>query len=180
MRAVTIKALEKFWSITQMPMYEDNKTIVDRSIAYIGHILTKRETLVQSGEQTFELSKNAEFKLYLQNPQEALSKAYRLKPNDISVLNRYCRSLWNRSVAMKNWNDMDQQLEYMEEANMILSASINVDSDRNWFAYTTRMQVRLDIADTVIQHNQERATNSLENAKKMVIFALSKKIPDEI
>ena len=125
MRAVTIKALEKFWSITQMPMYEDNKTIVDRSIAYIGHILTKRETLVQSGEQTFELSKNAEFKLYLQNPQEALSKAYRLKLNDISVLNRYGRSLWNRSVAMKSWNDMDQQIEYMEEANMILSASIN-------------------------------------------------------
>jgi hypothetical protein len=27
MRAVTIKALEKFWSITQMPMDEDNKTI---------------------------------------------------------------------------------------------------------------------------------------------------------
>jgi hypothetical protein len=27
MRAVTIKALEKFWSITQMPMVEDNKTM---------------------------------------------------------------------------------------------------------------------------------------------------------
>jgi hypothetical protein len=37
---------------------EDNKTIVARSIAYIGHILTKRESLVQSGEKTFELSKN--------------------------------------------------------------------------------------------------------------------------
>ena len=70
MRAVTIKALEKFWSITQMPIDEDNKTIVARSFAYIGHILTKRETLVQSEEQIFELSKNPEFKLYLQNPQE--------------------------------------------------------------------------------------------------------------
>jgi hypothetical protein len=48
---------EKFWSITQMPMDDDNKTIVARSFAYIGHILTKRESLVQSGEQTFELSK---------------------------------------------------------------------------------------------------------------------------
>jgi tetratricopeptide (TPR) repeat protein len=67
---------------------------------------------------------------------------------------------------MKDWKDRDQKLEYLEGANQILSASINVDSDRNWFAYTTRMQVRLDIADTVIQHNQERATNSLENAKK--------------
>jgi hypothetical protein len=28
------------------------------------------------------------------------------------------------------------------------------------------MQVRLDIADTVIQHNQEKAKTSLENAKK--------------
>jgi hypothetical protein len=81
---------------------------------------------------------------------------------------------------MKNWNDMDQQLEYMEEANKILSASINVDSNRYWFAYTTRMQVGLDITDRVIKHNQERATNSLENAKKMAIFALSKEIPDEI
>jgi hypothetical protein len=52
MRAVTIKALEKFWSITQMPMDEDNKTIVARSFAYIGHILTKRESLVRSEEQT--------------------------------------------------------------------------------------------------------------------------------
>jgi tetratricopeptide (TPR) repeat protein len=166
MRAVTIKALEKFWSITQMPMDDDNKTIVARSFAYIGHILTKRESLVQSGEQTFELSKNPEFKLYLDNPLKALSKAYRLKPNDISVLNRYGRSLWNRSLAMKNWNDMDQKLEYLEHANKILSASINVDSDRNWFAYTTRMHVRLDIADTVIQHNREKAKSSLENAKK--------------
>jgi hypothetical protein len=42
------------------------------------------------------------------------------------------------------------------------------------------MQVGLDITDRVIKHNQERATNSLENAKKMAIFALSKEIPDEI
>jgi hypothetical protein len=28
MRTVTIKALEKFWFITQMPMDEENKTIV--------------------------------------------------------------------------------------------------------------------------------------------------------
>jgi hypothetical protein len=60
MRAVTIKALEKFWSITQMPMDEDNKTIVARSIAYIGHILTKRESLVRSEEQTFELNEAKE------------------------------------------------------------------------------------------------------------------------
>jgi hypothetical protein len=40
MRAVTIKALEKFWSITRIRMDEDNKTFVARSFAYIGHILT--------------------------------------------------------------------------------------------------------------------------------------------
>jgi L-rhamnose isomerase len=61
---------------------------------------------------------------------------------------------------------MDQKLEYLEDANQILSESINVDSDRNWFAYTTRMQVGLDIADSVIKHNQERAKSSLENARK--------------
>jgi hypothetical protein len=87
-----------------------------------------------------------------------------LKPNDISVLNRYGRSLWNRSLAMKTSNH--QKLEYLEQANKILSDSINVDSDGNWFAYTTRMHVRLDIADTVIKHNQKKTKNSLENAKK--------------
>jgi tetratricopeptide (TPR) repeat protein len=59
-----------------------------------------------------------------------------------------------------------QKLEYLEQANKILSDSINVDSDGNWFAYTTRMHVRLDIADTVIKHNQKKTKNSLENAKK--------------
>ena len=81
---------------------------------------------------------------------------------------------------MKNWNNVDQNLEYLEDANKKLSASINVDSDRNWFPYTTRMQVRLDIADIVIQHNPNKAKSSLENAKKMVIFALNHKIPEEI
>jgi hypothetical protein len=67
------------------------------------------------------------FQIY--NPLEASSKAYRLKPNDISVLNRYGRSLWNRSLAMKDWKDMDEKLEYLEHANKILSDSINVDYD---------------------------------------------------
>ena len=166
MRAVTIKALEKFWSITQMPMDEDNKKIVARSFGYIGHILTTRVSLVRSGEQIFELSRNPEFKLYLHNPLEALSKAYDLKPNDISVLTRYGRSLWNRSRAMTPCKDRVQKLEYLEKANKILSDSINVDSDGNWFAYSTRMQVRLDIADLIIKHNQNKAKSSLENAKK--------------
>jgi hypothetical protein len=48
----------------------------------------------------------------------------------------------------------------------VLSKSINVDSDLNWFAYTTRMHVGLHIADTVIKHNQDKAKTSLENAKK--------------
>jgi hypothetical protein len=51
--------------LKQIYMDEDNKTIVARSFAYIGHILTKRKSLVQSGEQTFELSKNQEFCIIL-------------------------------------------------------------------------------------------------------------------
>jgi tetratricopeptide (TPR) repeat protein len=62
--------------------------------------------------------------------------------------------------------DRVQKLEYLEKANKILSDSINVDSDGNWFAYSTRMQVRLDIADLIIKHNQNKAKSSLENAKK--------------
>jgi hypothetical protein len=40
---------------------------------------------------------------------------------------------------------MDLKLEYLEDANKFLSKSINVDSDGNWFAYTTRMYLSLDI-----------------------------------
>jgi hypothetical protein len=45
----------------------------------------------------------------------------------------------------------------LEKANKILSDSINVDSDGNWFAYSTRMQVRFHIADLIIEHNQNNA-----------------------
>ena len=166
MRAVKMKALEKFWSITQMPIDEDNTILVARSFAYIGQILTKREILVRSEEQTFELSSNPDFKLYLDDPLEALRKANQLTPNDVPVLNRYGRSCWIRAVRLKNRIDMDQKLKYLEDANQILSKSINVDSDENWFAYATRMQVNLDIADIVIKRNLNKAKNSLENAKK--------------
>jgi hypothetical protein len=37
-----------FWSITQMPMDEDNKKIVARSFGYIGHILTKSVYLIST------------------------------------------------------------------------------------------------------------------------------------
>jgi hypothetical protein len=67
---------------------------------------------------------------------------------------------------MTNWNDRDKKLECLENAIKILSDSINVDSDRNWFAYSTRMQVRLDIANLIIEHNQKEAKSLLENAKK--------------
>jgi hypothetical protein len=67
---------------------------------------------------------------------------------------------------MKKLNDRDQQLEYLKNANKILSDSINVDSDENWFAYSTRMLVRLDIADLIIERDQNKAKSSLENAKK--------------
>jgi len=166
MRAVTIKALQKFWSITRIRIDEDNKTCVARSFAYIGHILTNRKSLILSDEQTFELSRNPEFKRYLHNPLEALRKAYHLEPNDVSVLNRYGRSFWNRSFAMKNLNDMDQKLEYLEHANNILTTSIDVDSDRNSYAYSIRMQVRLNIADSVIKRNKNKARDWLENAKE--------------
>jgi hypothetical protein len=52
---------------------------------------------------------------------------FQLTPNDVPVLNRYGRSCWIRAVRLKNRNDMGQKLEYLEDANQILSESINVD-----------------------------------------------------
>ena len=53
-------------------------------------------------------------------------------------------------MRCKTGRTWTKKLEYLEHANNILTTSINVDSDRNWFAYSTRMQVRLNIADSVI------------------------------
>jgi hypothetical protein len=48
MRAVTMKALEKFWSITQMPMDEDNTILVARSFAYIGQMILMEKSSTQT------------------------------------------------------------------------------------------------------------------------------------
>jgi hypothetical protein len=57
MRAVTIKALEKFWCITQMPMDEDNKKIVARSFGYkrfASFILYKLRYIISKSANAFK------------------------------------------------------------------------------------------------------------------------------
>jgi tetratricopeptide (TPR) repeat protein len=191
MRTVTLEAITKFWEITHESHGSDMKIFVARSYAYIGHILMKRAYLVRAaGNQfttghhqsttgadhqlttgpshqvtachQFALLKNAEFMKYMEDPLACVKLGYKMAPNDISVLNRYGRSLWNRSYQTK---DVEEKLVYLRKADDILTTSIQIDSDRNWFAYSSRMIVKLDLADT-IPDDQESGYLYLTDAKE--------------
>ncbi|XP_063423306.1 uncharacterized protein LOC134707475 [Mytilus trossulus] len=160
MRAVTLKAIEKFWYITQEPSKEDMKTFVARSYAYIGHILMKRKSLIDSNSAAPELLQIPELTKLLNDPLQASKKAYELMPGDVTVLNRYGRALWNCVVQTECPKTKLQQLYQSEK---ILSASIAKDGQRNWFAYSSRMVVRKDIAN--LERNGKIAEEYLQKAK---------------
>ncbi|CAG2224788.1 unnamed protein product [Mytilus edulis] len=161
MIAVTLKAIKKFWYITQEPFRVDMKTFVARSYAYIGHILMKRKRLINSNSTIPELLEIPELKKKLLNdPLKASKKAYELMPNDVSVLNRFGRALWNcvdQTLSTKT------KLQQLYQSEKILSASISKDGQRNWFAYSSRMVVRKDIAN--LERNDKIAEEYLQKAK---------------
>ncbi|XP_052094185.1 uncharacterized protein LOC127730106 isoform X3 [Mytilus californianus] len=161
MRAVTLKAIEKFWYITQEPSREDMKTFVARSYAYIGHILMKRKSLINSNSTIPELLEIPELKKLLNDPLQASKKAYELMPDDVTVLNRYGRALWN---CVLQTDSMEIKLQQLYKSEKILSASIAKDGQRNWFAYSSRMVVRKDIAN-LERNNYEVAEDYLKKAK---------------
>jgi hypothetical protein len=76
---------------------------------------------------------------YMEDPLACVKLGYKMAPNDISVLNRYGRSLWNRSYQTK---DVEDKLVYLRQADEILTTSIQIDSDRNGFAYSSRMMTQ--------------------------------------
>ncbi|XP_063420036.1 uncharacterized protein LOC134705203 [Mytilus trossulus] len=143
MRSVTLKAIDKFWFITQQPVQEDMETFVARSYAYIGQILMKRKSLINSYSTVPELLKIPELQKILNDPLQASKKAYELKPDDVTVLNRYGRTLWN---CVLQTDSMENKLLQLYKSEEILSVSIDKDAQRNWFAYSSRMIVRKDIA----------------------------------
>ncbi|CAG2253733.1 CD282 [Mytilus edulis] len=163
MKKVTLKAIENFWMISQIQINNPIvRTFVARSYAYIGHILMKRGDMVHSSGNSFNLNTNKSFKRYTNNPVEAAEMAYRLKKNDMTVLTRYGRTLWNKS---KSFDDIKEKLVLLHMANDILTCSIDVENTGNWFAFSTRMHVRKQISDI-------RAKRDIELARKYLLDAL--------
>ncbi|XP_052094200.1 uncharacterized protein LOC127730112 isoform X1 [Mytilus californianus] len=133
MKKVTLKAIENFWMIsqTQSPIV---RTFVARSYSYIGHILIKRGDMVRSSGNAFNLNTNKSFKRYTDNPVKAAEMAYRLKNNDVTVLTRYGRTLWNESMDI---DDNREKLRLLDMANDILTRSIDTEDTGNRFALST-------------------------------------------
>lgn len=61
----------------------------------------------------FALLKNAEFMKYMEDPLACVKLGYEMTPIDLSVLNRYGRSLWNRSYQTR---DVQEKLVYLRKA----------------------------------------------------------------
>ncbi|CAG2253732.1 unnamed protein product [Mytilus edulis] len=125
-----------------------------------GHILMKRKRLINSNSTIPELLEIPELKKLLNDPLKASKKAYELMPNDVSVLNRFGRALWNcvdQTLSTKT------KLQQLYQSEKILSASISKDGQRNWFAYSSRMVVRKDIAN--LERNDKIAEEYLQKAK---------------
>ena len=163
MKKATLKAIENFWMISQIQINNPIvRTFVARSYAYIGHILMKRGDMVLSSGISFNLNTNKNFSRYANNPVEAAEMAYRLKNNDMTVLKRYGRTLWNKS---KSFDDKKEKLGLLHKANNILTRSIDVENTGNWFAFSTRMHVRKQISDI-------RARRDIELAKIYLLDAL--------
>ena len=97
-------------------------------------------------------------------------KAYELKSDDITVLTRYGRALWNKSRSYskirrgQQRSNLQEKLPALIKSEKILTESIKYE--QSWFAYSTRMIVRHDIADIVINRDHAEAINYLHEAKK--------------
>ncbi|CAC5413988.1 unnamed protein product [Mytilus coruscus] len=164
MKKVTLKAIENFWMISQIQINNPIvRTFVARSYAYIGHILMKRGDMVLSSGNSFNLNTNKSFKHYTNNPVESAEMAHRLKKNDVTVLTRYGRTLWNKS---KGIDDKREKLGLLHMANDILTRSIDVENTGNWFALSTRMHVRKEISDIRAKRHIDIARKYLLDAKQ--------------
>ena len=160
---VTLKAIENFWMISKIQINNDDmiKTFVARSYAYIGHILMKRGDLVLA-ENLFSLNSNKDFKRFTDNPLKSVEKAYNIKPDDVTVLTRYGRTLWNKSVTEY---DNQEKLRLLHTADDILACVIDKEDTGNWFALSTRMLVRKQMSDILERTNLELTEQYLLKAK---------------
>ncbi|XP_063423305.1 uncharacterized protein LOC134707474 isoform X2 [Mytilus trossulus] len=167
MKNITLKAVEKYWMISQTQINGDVllRTFVARSYAYIGQILIKRirRDMVLSSKHSFVLNSNTIFKRLTDNPLTSAELAYELKPDDVTVLTRYGRALWNKSVSV---NDTKEKQVLLQKADEILTRSTDTNDTGNWFAFSTRMIVRKQMSEILGKTNNDLAEKYLQKAKE--------------
>lgn len=114
-----------------------------RSYAYIGHILCSKR---QNNLEADSLLRNTNYqrlKGTFDDPLLAFRRAMELLQDDEVVLNRYGRSLYLMSLRE---TDQDEKRKLLEEADQILSDSINKHPKKRLLAYSTRMDVYFDMS----------------------------------
>lgn len=145
MSHLTKQAILLFLSVIQDLEFQGNIYVLyrARSYAYIGHILCSSR---YNNLETDSLLKNTNYqrlKDIFDDPLLAFRRANELLRDDEVVLNRYGRSLYHMSIKEK---DQDEKRKFLEEADQILSDSINKHTRMRLLAYSTRMKVYYDMS----------------------------------
>lgn len=162
MKGVTLNAAGKFWNIIANMSSHDtiHALYIARSLALLGHILLRRKLYFEDLDSNmFPFATDHTFKLFLKTPVMACHRALSINRSDTFVLNRAARVLWNVSEK----STLTKKKETLHEAQRILTESLAVDAF-NWFAYSTRMSVRKDLALIYIRSDQSKAKMYLELA----------------
>ncbi|CAC5365559.1 TLR2 [Mytilus coruscus] len=158
---VTLEAAEIFWKIIIDRKFEVQNCLIykSRSIALLGHIILKRYYCFHNINM-HRFANLPRFRYYITYPLSALEEAYNMNTNDTFILNRF-----GRALMISSCKSMDQNIKtsLLHRAENLLSKSIQQDPF-NWFAYTTRMSVRRQLALEYIYFDNDRAQQLLIKA----------------
>ncbi|XP_063425771.1 uncharacterized protein LOC134709538 [Mytilus trossulus] len=160
-KCVTHEAAEIFWKIIIDRKFEVKNCLIykSRAIALLGHIILKRYYYFHNINLP-RFANCPRFRHYITFPLSAIEEAYNMNKNDTFILNRFGRALM---ISSGQKRDQNAKKYFLHRAENVLNKSIQEDPF-NWFAYTTRMSVRRQLALEYIFFDNERAKHLLIKA----------------
>ncbi|XP_052079476.1 uncharacterized protein LOC127717738 [Mytilus californianus] len=160
-RSVTLEAAEIFWKIINHRKFDVQQCLIykSRSLALLGHMLLKRSYYFKYFNKN-RFANFHRFNYYFTEPLGALEEAYYMNTNDTFVLNRFGRTLMI-SACVSGVPNIKRS--FLQRAEYLLSKSIRHDTF-NWFAYSTRMSVRRQLALEYISFDTDTAKQLLIEA----------------
>ncbi|CAG2192989.1 unnamed protein product [Mytilus edulis] len=160
-RSVTLEAAEIFWEIINDRQFDVQQCLIykSRSLALLGHMLLKRSYYFKHFNKN-RFANVHRFNHYFTEPLSALDEAYYMNTNDTFVLNRFGRTLL---IAACKSGVPNIKRSVLHRAEYLLSTSIRQDTF-NWFAYSTRMSVRRQLALEYISFDIDTAEQLLIEA----------------